>query len=364
MTTRVYLRPIGRVARPPGRSSAAPDKLLRLGGADDVVFSAFELVERHADGWTGRRVVTLDEARQLAAQSGASGERIKTLLARLAEPRHPMAGSQLDRPLIMAIVNVTPDSFSDGGQHASTQSAIAHALQLEADGADILDIGGESTRPGAPPVPLDEELHRVIPVIEGLAGKTRAKLSVDTRKAEVMRQAAVSGAHILNDVSALTHDPASLQVAAETKCHVVLMHAQGDPQTMQRDPTYADALLDVFDHLEARIDACIAAGIPRERLIADPGIGFGKTTAHNLEILAGLALYHGLGVPLLLGASRKRFIGSLTGATAAQTRLPGSLAAALSGAMHGAQILRVHDVAATRQALTIWQATMAGAAAI
>ncbi len=364
MTTPIYLRPVGRVTRPPGRASAAPDKVLRLGGADDVVFAAFEMIERHADGWTGRRVVSLDEARQLAAQSGASGERIKILLSRLAEPRRPIAGMQLDRPLIMGIVNVTPDSFSDGGQHETAQSAIAHALRLEAEGADILDIGGESTRPGAPPVPLDDELRRVLPVIQGLVGKTRAKLSIDTRKALVMRAAAAAGVHIVNDVSALTHDPESLQVAAETKCAVVLMHAQGDPATMQQAPAYADALLDVFDHLEARVDACVKAGIPRERLIADPGIGFGKTAAHNLEIIAGLAIYHGLGVPFLLGASRKRFIGTLTGAENPQARLPGSIAAALSGVMHGAHILRVHDVAATRQALTIWQATAAGVAPV
>lgn len=360
MTTHVYLRPVGRVSHPPDRVSAAPDKLLWLGGRDDVVFSAFEMIERHADGWTGRRVVALDEARQLATQPGPTGARIKTLLARLAEPRLPVVGKQLDRPLIMAIVNVTPDSFSDGGQHASAPSAIDHALRLDAEGADILDIGGESTRPGAPPVPLDEELRRVIPVIAGLSGKTRAKLSIDTRKAEVMRQAAAAGVQILNDVSALTHDPRSMTAAAETKLPVILMHAQGDPQTMQQDPTYADALLDVFDYLEARIEACVQAGIARERLIADPGIGFGKTTAHNLEILAGLALFHGLGVPLLLGASRKRFIGTLTGAADPQTRMPGSLAAALSGVLQGAQILRVHDVAATRQALTIWQVTMTG----
>ena len=201
-------------------------------------------------------------------------------------------------------------------------------------------------------------------MLEGLAGKTRAVLSIDTRKAEVMRQAAAAGAHVLNDVSALTHDPDSPRVAAETQRPVVLMHAQGDPATMQRDPAYADALLDVFDGLEARIGACELAGIPRERLIADPGIGFGKTTTHNLEIMAGLALYHGLGVPLLLGASRKRFIGTLTGATDPLARIPGSVAATLAGVAQGAQILRVHDVAATRQALTIWQAATTGAATV
>ena len=255
-----------------------------------------------------------------------------------------------------------PDSFSDGGSFVTAKAAIEHALQLVDDGADILDIGGESTRPGAEPVTLDEELRRVLPVIEGLARRTHARISVDTRKAEVMRRAASAGVHILNDVSALAHDPQSLRVAAETKLPVVLMHALADPRTMQQAPTYKNALLDIYDTLEARIEACVRAGVPRERLIVDPGIGFGKTTAHNLELLAGLSLFHSLGTPILLGVSRKSFIGSLAGAVDPAERFPGSIAAALSGIMQGAQIVRVHDVAATRQALTIWQAATTGVA--
>jgi dihydropteroate synthase len=260
----------------------------------------------------------------------------------------------------MGIVNVTPDSFSDGGSFASAKDAIDHALRLEAEGADILDVGGESTRPGAEPVSVEEELRRVLPVIEGLAGRTRARISIDTRKAEVMQRALAAGARIINDVAALSYEPACLEVAAISKAPVILMHAQGDPRTMQAAPRYDDCLLDVYDWLGARIEACEAAGIARACLVADPGIGFGKTLAHNLELLAGLTLLHGLGVPLLLGASRKSFIGALTGEKSAGARLPGSIAAALAGAAQGVQILRVHDVAETRQALTIWEAMRRG----
>jgi dihydropteroate synthase len=272
----------------------------------------------------------------------------------LCAPRAAVAGLALDRPLLMGVVNVTPDSFSDGGRYLGAEAAIAHALQLEAEGADILDIGGESTRPGSDPVDIEEECRRVLPVIAALARRSRARISIDTRKAEVMRRAALEGAHIVNDVSALRHDPAAMEVAAGLGLPVVLMHAQGEPKTMQAAPRYDDVVLDVYDALEARIAACELAGIARSRLIVDPGIGFGKNLAHNLALLASLSIFHGLGCAVLLGASRKSFIGHLTGA-AADDRLPGSLAAALLGAAQGVQILRVHDVAATRQALAVWE---------
>jgi dihydropteroate synthase len=203
-----------------------------------------------------------------------------------------------------------------------------------------------------------------MPIIEGLAGKVRARLSIDTRKAEVMRRAALAGVHILNDISALTHDTNSLRVAAETGLPVILMHARGDPKTMQRNPQYDDVLLDVFDMLAARIEICQRAGMPRERIIVDPGIGFGKTIEHNLALMAGLGLFHGLGTALLVGASRKSFIGTLTGAVDPADRQPGSLAAALAAAAQGANLLRVHDVAATRQALIVWEAATSGRGAV
>ena len=260
----------------------------------------------------------------------------------------------------MGIVNVTPDSFSDGGRLASADAAIAHALKLAEEGADILDIGGESTRPGADYVPAAEELARVMPVIEGLRSRTDALISIDTRKAEVMARAAAAGVDILNDVSALTHDPQALAVAAETGLPVILMHALGDPKTMNDDPQYGDVVLDVFDFLEARISACEAAGIPKSKLVVDPGLGFGKHLPHNVAVMASLALYHALGVPVLLGASRKKLIDHISDVPNPEDRVPGSIAAALAGVAQGVQIVRVHDVAATHQALSVWQAAMAG----
>lgn len=287
-------------------------------------------------------------------------ETAASLLAAISAPRARLAGLDLKRPLIMGIVNVTPDSFSDGGHYASAQAAIDHGVRLLADGADILDIGGESTRPGASPVTLDEELRRVIPLLEGLRSRTEAPLSVDTRKAEVMRRAAQAGADILNDVSALTHDPNALGVAAESGLPVILMHAQGDPRTMNESPDYEDVLLDVYDFLESRIRACEDAGIPRAKLVVDPGIGFGKHLPHNVAVLAGLSLFHGLGVPILLGASRKKLIGQICNVEDPKDRVPGSLAAALAGIAQGVQIVRVHDVAATRQAVAVWDAVGRG----
>jgi dihydropteroate synthase len=327
-------------------------RALVVAGRDDLQFAAAELIER--DGETvSRRLIRADE---LASMADAA---LQVVLARLRQPRTPLAGLALDRPLIMGIVNVTPDSFSDGGRFLAADAAIEHALRLETEGADILDIGGESTRPGSDAVDLDEECRRVLPVLQALAKQSRARLSIDTRKAEVMRRAAQEGAHIINDVSALTHDAKAVETAAGTGLPVVLMHARGEPRTMQDSPTYADVVLDICDWLEERIEACERAGIARDRLIVDPGIGFGKTLAHNLALLGSLGLFHGLGCAVLLGASRKSFIGRLTGA-GADDRLPGSIAAALVGAAQGAQILRVHDVAATRQALALWQGTFTG----
>lgn len=357
MAARIYIRPIGRVPHQVTERADPPELLLRVAGHAGPAFSACEVIARYPDDRIERRVVN---GAALQVSSDPEQQLIQTALRRIEDPRTTVAGLAFSRPLIMGIVNVTPDSFSDGGAFLSSREAIAHGLRLADEGADILDVGGESTRPGAPPVDLDEELRRVMPVIDALAAKTRARLSVDTRKAEVMRRAAAAGVHLLNDVSALTHDPDSLQAAAEVGLPVVLMHAQGTPETMQLEPKYRDALLDVYDWLENRIAACVEAGLRRDRIIVDPGIGFGKTVAHNLEILAGLSLYHGLGVPVMLGASRKRFIGTLTGADAPTARMPGSIAAALAGVMQGVQILRVHDVAATRQAIQVWEASFAG----
>ncbi len=255
----------------------------------------------------------------------------------------------------MGIVNVTPDSFSDGGRYAEHGTAIAHVKRLIAEGADILDIGGESTRPGAAPIDAATEWARIQPVIAA-AVEAGAVVSVDTRRAEVMRQALAAGARIINDVTALTYDADSLAVAASSGASVVLMHMQGEPGTMQQNPHYDDAPAEVEAYLRARVDACRQAGIPDDRIAVDPGIGFGKTFTHNLQILGQLARLRAIGVAVAIGVSRKGFIGGLSRKEPADERLPGSLAAALASVARGAHIVRVHDVAETVQALTIWRA--------
>jgi len=264
----------------------------------------------------------------------------------------------LDRPRVMGIVNVTPDSFSDGGEHATVEAAVAHGLRLAAEGADILDIGGESTRPGASDVPLDEELRRTIPVIERLAKETSLPISVDTSKPEVMRAAVAAGAGMINDVYALRREGA-LDAAAALGVPVVLMHMQGEPRSMQDAPDYDDVVGDVHRFLAERIFSAEMAGIAKKRIVVDPGFGFGKTTAHNLALLARFERFVDLGVPALAGLSRKRTIGELTGRDDPLDRVFGSVAAHLIAAQRGARILRVHDVAATVDALKVWNAVAA-----
>lgn len=268
-----------------------------------------------------------------------------------------IAGLTLERPRIMGIVNVTPDSFSDGGRFASTEAALRQGRALVAAGADILDIGGESTRPGAREIPVAEEIARIVPVIEGLRAQGITQpISIDTRKARVAEAALAAGADMVNDVSALTWDPELGPLVAQAGVPICLMHAQGTPQTMQADPRYDDVRLDVFDWLMAAIERAVQAGIAPEQVLVDPGIGFGKTVAHNLALIRDLALFHATGCAILLGASRKSFIGHISGVQQAAARQAGSLAVALHGAGQGAQIVRVHDVAETRQALDLWQA--------
>lgn len=276
----------------------------------------------------------------------------------LVARRAPWAGFDLTRPLVMGIVNVTPDSFSDGGDHAGTDAAIAHGRRLLAEGADILDVGGESTRPGAVPVPVDEELARVIPVIKALAAEG-AVVSVDTRHALVMAAAADAGARIINDVTALSFDADSARVAAQTGLPVVLMHMKGDPQNMQDAPTYVNVAAEVYDWLTARIAVAVDAGIAIDQIAIDPGIGFGKSVQHNVDLLAATGCLHGLGCPILIGVSRKRFIAALSAGEAPKDRVAGSIAVALHALGQGVHILRVHDVAATVQAVAVWQALQA-----
>lgn len=365
MQRSIYIRPLGIYGAAPAALDAPDDASREMWGGlplagGRLAFSALEVLERSPRG-TERRTIGLGDL--FERDWGRNTLAAADLLEAIRAPRPRLAGLSLDRPRIMGIVNVTPDSFSDGGQHDEAEAAIAHGLRLAEEGADILDVGGESTRPGSDAVTLDDELRRVIPVIEGLRARTDKLISIDTRKAEVMRRAAAAGADILNDVSALTHDPKALDVAAESGLPVMLMHAQGDPKTMNDNPQYSDVVLDVFDYLEGRIRDCVAAGIPKSRLIADPGIGFGKHLHHNVAVLNALSLYHGLGVPLLLGASRKKLIGQISNVEAPRDRVPGSIAAALFGIAQGMQIVRVHDVAETRQAVAVWEAAQAGSEA-
>lgn len=312
----------------------------------------------HASVFRGQAALRVTAVQELARDGTVQERPIDPACdsAFLTKPA-PVAGLEMVRPMIMGIVNVTPDSFSDGGRFASRDAAVSHAQGLLAQGADILDIGGESTRPGAAEVDLTEEIARTAPVIAALrAAGVTAPISIDTRKADVARAALAAGADIVNDVSALTWDRDMAALIAQTGVPVCLMHAQGTPQTMQKDPQYNDVRFDVYDWLMAAIDRAEAAGIARNQIILDPGIGFGKTVAHNLALLSCLALLHRSGCAILLGASRKRFIGVLTQTDMADARLAGSLAVALQGAAQGAHILRVHDVTETGQALALWRA--------
>jgi dihydropteroate synthase len=261
------------------------------------------------------------------------------------------------RPLLLGIVNVTPDSFSDGGQFASADAALAHAQRLIEQGADIVDIGGESTRPGATPVPLEEELRRVVPVVESLASRTKTPLSIDTSKAEVARQCLRAGAHLINDVTALSGDPALLEVVREAGAGVILMHMQGTPATMQQAPHYQDVVREICQYLADRLQALESGGVSRECVAIDPGIGFGKTLEHTLEMLGRLREFQSLGRPVCLGVSRKGFIGQIIGGRPRSERLAGSIAVALHAVAHqSAQIVRVHDVQETRDALILFEA--------
>jgi dihydropteroate synthase len=280
----------------------------------------------------------------------------------LTRPRPDLSGLTLNCPRLMGILNVTPDSFSDGGDFADAEAAQAQGRAIVADGADIIDIGGESTRPGAETVPTDVEITRTAPVIAALHAVLDTPISIDTRKAPVARAAVEAGAKILNDVSALAYDPALGTLAADFGLPICLMHTQGEPKTMALDPRYDNVLLDVYDHLALQLQTAMAAGISRDKVILDPGIGFGKTQEHNLILLRNISLFHGLGCPILLGVSRKRFIGALAQEPDAKRRAPGSIAVALAAVAQGVQILRVHDIRKTRQALDLHMAvTGAGA---
>ncbi len=342
----LYIRPAAMVYGPDAQAAVGQGAGLPLAGNPDIAWTLAMVSEDRGRSWRARKVQAL-KASQDADVSG--------WVDRLSAPRGEVAGLDMAVPQVMGIVNTTPDSFSDGGVNADADTAIANARTMAAEGATLLDVGGESTRPGSDPVDEAEEWRRIEPVIAALVGDG-LKVSCDTRKAVIMRRATAAGAAMINDVAALSYEPEALTAAADSGLPVCLMHAQGDPKTMQNNPQYDNVLLDVYDWLDARVNAVEAAGVPRRSIIVDPGIGFGKSFQHNLDLLQGMALLHGIGVPVLLGASRKGFIGAVTGEKVAGRRQAGSAAAALHGVMAGVQIVRVHDVRESVHTIRLWRA--------
>ncbi len=351
MSTSFYLRPIALADSPQSEEGEA----LRLGGSMAYA-SRFALIAREGGRVTARTRYSVAELR---AALGSLPDAVREQFDNLQRSHAPLqCGARtvrLDQPQVMGILNVTPDSFSDGGKFMDDpEVANAHAAAMLEAGAAIIDVGGESTRPGAAAVWEGDELKRVVPAIERLAAMGAA-ISTDTRRPAVMEAALAAGAHIINDVSALRHDPRSLEFAARSGAPVVLMHAPGSGEDLHADGKYADVVLDVFDWLAESRDKAIAAGIPREKIVLDPGLGFGKSLAENLALMNALALFHALGQPILLGVSRKRMIGALNNEAPAHKRLGGSVALAVKGMEAGVHILRVHDVADTVQARDVWR---------
>jgi dihydropteroate synthase len=346
---RTLIRPTGFVDAPFGHDG----KVARLAGGLNW-FAAVELIRVDGDRRVSTELVPVEGIEDRFDDDDTAAQ-WSALTAARAPLQLGERTVRLDQPQVMGIVNATPDSFSDGGQFADSAAAAEAGAKMAAEGAAIVDIGGESTRPGAKPVWEGDEADRIVPTILRLAAAGTA-ISVDTRKAAVMEAALAAGAALVNDVSALGWDARAASVVAAAGCPIVMMHHQGDPETMQKAPDYdGPVLLAVYDWLEARIAAAEAQGIARDRIIVDPGIGFGKTVQHNLQLMNGLALFHGLGCPVLLGASRKRTIGALSIEARADHRLGGSLAFALKGAVEGVLLLRVHDVPETVQAVRVWR---------
>ncbi|HVU29868.1 MAG TPA: dihydropteroate synthase [Sphingomicrobium sp.] len=344
---RTLLRPTGFVDSPFGHDG----KVARLAGGLNF-FSLVELIAIEANSRVSAELVPVEGLEERLDDD--MSRQWEMLTAKRAPLQLGARTIPIDQPQVMGIINVTPDSFSDGGRFSDPASAAGCGADMAADGAAIVDVGGESTRPGARAVWEGDEIERIVPVIRQLA-TSGAAVSVDTRKADVMTAAIEAGARMVNDVSALTFDDRSMEVVAASQVPVVLMHHKGAPETMQDDPRYDDVLVEVYLWLEERIRSAEERGIPRERILIDPGFGFGKKLAHNLEIMNGLALFHSLGCPLVIGASRKRTIGALSGEAPPDRRLGGSIAFALKAASEGAQLLRVHDVFETVQAMRIWR---------
>jgi dihydropteroate synthase len=344
---RTLLRPTGLVDSPFGHDG----KVARLAGGLNW-FAAVELIQAEGRKRVSTELVPVEGMENRFDEDMAAQWR--ALTAQRAPLQLGERTIRLDQPQVMGIVNATPDSFSDGGQFADATAAAEAGARMAAEGAAIVDVGGESTRPGARSIWEGDEIERVVPVIRQLAASGTA-VSCDTRKSDVMTAAVEAGARMINDVSALTYDAQSPEVAASLNVPVVLMHHRGAPEVMQDDPRYDDVLVEVYLSLEERVQAAVGAGVRHENILVDPGFGFGKNVGHNLELMNGLALFHSLGCPLVVGASRKRSIGALSAEAPADKRLAGSIAFALKAVEQGAQVVRVHDVFETVQALRVWR---------
>ncbi len=353
IAARCYLRPVQFVDTPVGRDG----EVARLAGGLQW-FAAYELIAVVDGKRVAQRCVPVSDFARVVGGSGHEAA-LLDLAARLSAPRAPLTLGErvlrLDQPATMGILNVTPDSFSDGGAHWDDPAAAAQAgFDMAANGAAVIDVGGESTRPGAEAVWEGDEIARTRPVIERLAASGTA-VSIDTRKAAVMEAALEAGAHLVNDVAALLHDERALEVVAAAGSPVVLMHSPDPKREPHGGSGYRDVLIEVYDWLDRRVGEVAAAGVDRAKILIDPGLGFGKSLQDNLTLLNGLALFHGIGCPIVLGASRKRMIGALSHEAPADSRLGGSIALALKGAELGAQLIRVHDVFETAQALRVWR---------
>ena len=329
-------------------------KALPLAGNSNISFDQLEIFQRKIGGSIKSYIYTLNEIKKLNREIK---NRVKIDLKSITSKRKSISRLKFDNPHIIGALNITPDSFSDGGKYLALEDALSHSLSLLDHGADIIDVGGESTRPGAEIVDENEEIKRTIPLIKELSNKG-VVTSIDSRKSKVISAALEAGAQIVNDVSALTFDKESIEVVKKTGVPVILMHMQGNPQTMQKSPQYTCAPLDIFDYLKERIQFCNNHGIDRSQIIVDPGVGFGKTSEHNIEILNYLTLFHGLGCPILVGFSRKRFISEIGSEASEQERLAGSLGAGLLSLNQGVQFLRVHDVFETKQAISVWNSVI------
>ena len=352
-----YIRPVGILFGSIANQLTSMGQAYKLAGGP-LSFSHAEMMARDIDGNIDSEISRVedlkDNFRNFCTNNKAN---VTTCLEHFIESRDSFAGFSLSgldyKPRILGVLNITPDSFYDGGLYETTEAAISHARALHSAGADIIDVGGESTRPGSKEVSLDEELSRVMPVVKALS-EDGIVVSVDTRHSEVMRQVIDAGAKVINDVSALIHDTESLSVVANNDVDVILMHMRGLPETMQNEPIYKNVVLDVYDMLYDRINHCVEAGIERKRICVDPGVGFGKSVKHNVELISSLSFFQGLGCGVAIGVSRKSFIDSVSETEGSDRRLVGSLTALIAALNQGVNILRVHDVSETLQALNTW----------